>query len=68
MRSDLYDEAAGGDHYAALCTLSLRQAFGGTELVGTVDKPWLMLYEIAKQWADYLVPNTLDPENQKSNR
>jgi hypothetical protein len=39
--------AAGGEHYAALCMLGLRQAFGGTELVGTVDKPWLMLKEIS---------------------
>ncbi|HEX3776988.1 MAG TPA: DUF4965 domain-containing protein [Polyangiaceae bacterium] len=40
-------KAAGGDNYAALCTLSLRQAFGGTELVGSEDKPWLMLKEIS---------------------
>jgi Domain of unknown function (DUF4965)/Domain of unknown function (DUF1793)/Domain of unknown function (DUF5127) len=40
-------KAAGGDNYSALCSLSLRQAFGGTELVGTQDKPWLMLKEIS---------------------
>lgn len=39
--------AAGGASYAALCTLALRQAFGGTELVGTVAQPWLMLKEIS---------------------
>jgi hypothetical protein len=39
--------AAGGPNYAALCTLSLRQAFGGTELVGTTAQPWLMLKEIS---------------------
>jgi hypothetical protein len=39
--------AAGGDHYAALCTLALRQAFGGTELVGTATQPWLFLKEIS---------------------
>jgi hypothetical protein len=39
--------AAGGDHYAALCTLALRQAFGGTELVGTASHPWLFLKEIS---------------------
>ncbi len=39
--------AAGGPNYAALCTMSLRQAFGGTELVGTTAKPWLMLKEIS---------------------
>lgn len=40
-------KAAGGDNYSALCSLALRQAFGGTELVGTPDKPWLMLKEIS---------------------
>jgi hypothetical protein len=39
--------AAGGDEYAALCTLGFRQAFGGTELVGTTTNPWLMLKEIS---------------------
>ncbi|HEY2515172.1 MAG TPA: DUF4965 domain-containing protein [Polyangiaceae bacterium] len=39
--------AAGGASYSALCTLALRQAFGGTELVGTTTKPWLMLKEIS---------------------
>jgi len=39
--------AAGGDNYSALCTLALRQTLGGTELVGTADKPWLMLKEIS---------------------
>ncbi|HTA18204.1 MAG TPA: DUF5127 domain-containing protein [Polyangia bacterium] len=39
--------AAGGEHYADLCALAFRQAFGGTELVGTPDEPWLMLKEIS---------------------
>ncbi len=39
--------AAGGDEYAALCTLALRQAFAGTELVGPSTAPWLMLKEIS---------------------
>jgi hypothetical protein len=39
--------AAEGDHYAALCTLALRQAFGGTELVGTAAQPWMFLKEIS---------------------
>jgi hypothetical protein len=39
--------AAAGDEYAALCTLALRQAFGGTQLVGTLAQPWLMLKEIS---------------------
>ncbi len=37
----------GGEHYAALCALALRQAFGGTELVGTRNNPWLFLKEIS---------------------
>jgi hypothetical protein len=36
-----------GSHYAALCALALRQAFGGVELVGTANKPWLFLKEIS---------------------
>jgi hypothetical protein len=39
--------AANGSHYAALCALSLRQAFGGVELVGTAANPWLFLKEIS---------------------
>lgn len=39
--------AAGGAHYAALCALALRQAFGGVELVGTLSQPWLFLKEIS---------------------
>jgi hypothetical protein len=38
---------SNGAHYAALCALSLREAFGGVELVGTADKPWLFLKEIS---------------------
>lgn len=38
---------AGGMNYAALCALALRQAFGGTELVGTASQPWLFLKEIS---------------------
>jgi hypothetical protein len=39
--------AAGGESYAALCSLALRQTYGGTELVGTKSAPWLMLKEIS---------------------
>jgi hypothetical protein len=39
--------AAGGESYAALCSLALRQAYGGTELVGTKSAPWMMLKEIS---------------------
>jgi len=38
---------ANGVHYAALCSLALRQAFGGVELVGTTTTPWLFLKEIS---------------------
>ncbi len=39
--------AAGGPHYAALLALALRQAVGGTELVGPATDPWLVLKEIS---------------------
>ncbi|MDQ2848786.1 MAG: DUF5127 domain-containing protein [Actinomycetota bacterium] len=39
--------AAGGDQYAGILALSLRQAFGGTELVSHNGKPWAFLKEIS---------------------
>ncbi|MGW4517439.1 glutaminase domain-containing protein [Streptomyces sp. NPDC004393] len=39
--------AVGGTKYAALCVLSLRQAFAGTELVSRNGKPWAFLKEIS---------------------
>ena len=39
--------AAGGAKYAALCTIALRQAFGGTELVLRNGEPWAFLKEIS---------------------
>ena len=39
--------AANGVHYAALCALATRQAFGGVELVNTGSTPWLFLKEIS---------------------
>ncbi len=39
--------ALGGSHYAALTALTLRQAFAGTELTGTIDNPYLFLEEIS---------------------
>jgi hypothetical protein len=39
--------ALGGPHYAALAAVTLRQAFAGTELVGTTSNPWLFLEEIS---------------------
>jgi hypothetical protein len=39
--------AAGGAHYAGLCALALRQAFGGVELLNTSADPWMFLKEIS---------------------
>jgi hypothetical protein len=40
--------AAGGAAYAGLCAISLRQAYGGTELVaGPGGQPWAFLKEIS---------------------
>jgi hypothetical protein len=40
--------AAGGRGYAGLCAISLRQAYGGTELVtGPGGQPWAFLKEIS---------------------
>jgi Glutaminase A six helical-hairpin domain/Domain of unknown function (DUF5127)/Domain of unknown function (DUF4964) len=54
QRSDRLDEKitsdarrAGGDKYAALCALALRQAYGGTELVVRDGQPWAFLKEIS---------------------
>jgi hypothetical protein len=39
---------AGGTAYEGLCAISLRQAYGGTELVaGPAGKPWALLKEIS---------------------
>ncbi len=38
---------AGGPKYAALCALSLRQAYAGTELVSRDGRPWAFLKEIS---------------------
>lgn len=63
--------AAGGSSYAGLCTLALRQAYGGTELVlGPDGEPWAMLKEISSDGnvstVDVLYPSSpawmyLDP-------
>jgi hypothetical protein len=45
--SDALAVSAGTQNYPALTILALRQAFGGTELVGTAQKPWMMLKEIS---------------------
>ncbi len=45
----IHDDAAnaGGEHYAAICALALRQAAGGTELVDRGGAPWAFLKEIS---------------------
>ena len=44
-------EAVGGgtvgDQYAAICSLALRQAFGGTEMINHNGTPWVFLKEIS---------------------
>jgi Domain of unknown function (DUF4965)/Domain of unknown function (DUF1793)/Domain of unknown function (DUF5127) len=41
-------QQAGGQAYAGLCDLALRQAYGGTELVaGPGGQPWALLKEIS---------------------
>jgi Domain of unknown function (DUF4965)/Domain of unknown function (DUF5127)/Domain of unknown function (DUF1793)/Domain of unknown function (DUF4964) len=39
--------SAGGAEYASLCDLAWRQAFGGVELVGTPQQPWMLMKEIS---------------------
>ncbi|GAA3455274.1 hypothetical protein GCM10018962_71070 [Dactylosporangium matsuzakiense] len=39
--------AGVSEQYAALCSLAVRQAFGGTELVSRGGAPWVMLKEIS---------------------
>jgi hypothetical protein len=39
--------AAGGEQYAALCALAVRQAYAGTELVVRNGQPWAFLKEIS---------------------
>ena len=67
-RADALDEkvtkaavTAGGAHYAALCALALRQAFGGVELANTGADPWLFLKEISSdgnmQTVDVIYPS-----------
>ncbi|SFQ70215.1 glutaminase domain-containing protein [Amycolatopsis rubida] len=47
QRIDSEASAAADDHYAAICALALRQAFGGTELVARNGSPWAFLTEIS---------------------
>ncbi len=51
---------AGGDNYAAITSLAVRQAFGATQLAGTQDKHYLFLKEISSdgniQTVDVIYP------------
>ena len=50
LHDDAVAAAGGGttgEHYAAICALALRQAFGGTELVDRGGAPWGFLKEIS---------------------
>ena len=52
--------AAGGQEYLTLTSLAVRQAFGGTQLAGTPDAPYLFLKEISSdgniQTVDVIFP------------
>ena len=58
VRAD--SQKAGGDNYYRLTALSVRQAFGGTQLVGTKEKPAMFLKEISSdgnvQTGDVIFP------------
>jgi hypothetical protein len=50
LHDDAVTAAGGGttgEHYAGICALALRQAFGGTELVDRNGSPWAFLKEIS---------------------
>ncbi|WP_086845165.1 glutaminase domain-containing protein [Amycolatopsis kentuckyensis] len=50
LHDDAVAAAGGGstgEHYAGICALALRQAFGGTELVDRGGAPWAFLKEIS---------------------
>jgi len=48
LHDDAVAAAGGsGEHYAGICALALRQAFGGTELVDRGGSPWGFLKEIS---------------------
>jgi len=50
LHDDAVAAAGGGstgEHYAGICALALRQAFGGTELVDRNGSPWGFLKEIS---------------------
>ena len=51
----------GGDSYARIVSAAVRQAYGGLELVGTPENPWLMIKEISSdgncQTVDVIYPH-----------
>lgn len=51
-RIDCDARAAGGEQYAGILAISLRQAYGGTELVSHNGKPWAYLKEISSDGVD----------------
>lgn len=52
--------AAGGADFVTIASLAVRQAFGGTQLCGTTDAPFLFLKEISSdgnvQTVDVIFP------------
>ena len=52
--------AAGGTDFVTIASLAVRQAFGGTQLCGTTDTPYLFLKEISSdgnaQTVDVIFP------------
>lgn len=51
----------GGESYVKVVLTALRQAYGGMEIMGTPDKPWLMVKEISSdgncQTVDVIYPH-----------
>ncbi|CAG2106284.1 unnamed protein product, partial [Medioppia subpectinata] len=54
-------QAVGGESYVKVVSAALRQAYGGIEMVGTVNRPWMMLKEISSdgncQTVDVIYPH-----------
>ncbi|CAG2102973.1 unnamed protein product, partial [Medioppia subpectinata] len=50
-------QAVGGESYVKVVSAALRQAYGGVEMVGTVDRPWMMLNDGVCQTVDAIYPH-----------
>ncbi|CAG2111357.1 unnamed protein product [Medioppia subpectinata] len=50
-------QAVGGESYVKVVSAALRQAYGGVEMVGTVDRPWMMLMDGVCQTVDAIYPH-----------